>query len=263
MKNYDIKQKITIITSTLNCSISLQKTANSIREQTYKNIQWIIADGLSTDETIDVIKENCDIVSHWFSASDTGIYDAWNKACRYIEGDWTLFLGAGDVLENPETLEKCYWQLLTIPADYNFAYGKLQIEGKNGCLQTIHEKEFKPKWIDLNHSTPPHSATFTRSIILLNHLFDEQLKIIGDKYFMLEHSNGKYYDIKIGITIMDRFGISHELKNIPVIWNENIIISKRGPKIPISHKIKAYISNYKNIVLLKILGSENFKKFIK
>ena len=255
--------KITIITSTLNCDFALKKTAKSIRSQTFKNIQWIIVDGLSNDATLEVIKENLDIVSLWLSETDTGIYDAWNKACNYIEGDWTMFLGAGDVLESTDTLKNCYLQLLTVPNDYNFAYGGLKIENNNGFIQTLNSEDFKPRWIDLNYSTPSHSSTFTRSIILTNSPFDANLKIIGDKDFFLKHSNGKYYNIKIITTIMDRNGISHEIKNIPIIWKENKIISKRGPKVPFLHLLKAYLSNYKNIILLNILGSEKYKSINK
>ena len=61
---------------------------------------------------------------------------------------------------------------------------------------------------------------------------------------------------------MDMNGISHEIKNLPIIWKENIIISKRGPKIPLLHLIKAYISNYKNIILLKILGPNIYKRIV-
>jgi len=194
---------------------------------------------------------------------DCGIYDAWNKACNYIEGDWTMFLGAGDVLESTDTLKNCYLQLLTVPNDYNFAYGGLKIENNNGFIQTLNSEDFKPRWIDLNYSTPSHSSTFTRSIILTNSPFDANLKIIGDKDFFLKHSNGKYYNIKIITTIMDRNGISHEIKNIPIIWKENKIISKRGPKVPFLHLLKAYLSNYKNIILLNILGSEKYKSINK
>ena len=253
--------RFTIITSTLNCAITLKKTALSIREQVYTNIQWIIADGASTDGTLEVIKENIDIVTHWFSAPDSGIYDAWNKACALIDGDWVLFLGAGDIFVNKFTLEKCSRTIQNVPASYNFAFGWLMVGIGENRIEVVCKGDFNPVWMDLNYSTPSHSSTFTRSSILKSNPFDARFKIIGDKKFMLHHSNGKYYNLQQFITIMDVFGISHNVKNIPLIWRENIMISKMGAKPPLIHKVKAYIVNYRNVLMLVLLGAKNYAKW--
>lgn len=254
--------RITIITSTLNCASALMKTAFSIREQTYKNIQWIVADGASMDRTIEVVNQNLDIVTNHFSHADSGIYEAWNKACKFIDGDWTLFLGAGDILQASNTIQLCVNKLLTIPEDYNFAFGNIKIQSEHGSYEVQYQGEFNPVWMDLNYSTPPHSAVFTRSSILKNCPFDTRLKIIGDKKFMIQHSNNKYYNLETDVTIMDGLGISHELKNIPLIWNENIMISRDTPKAPLSHKIKAYAANYRNVFMLCLVGERCYKKWV-
>jgi glycosyltransferase involved in cell wall biosynthesis len=255
--------RLTIITSTLNCSAGLIKTAYSIREQSYQNIQWIIADGLSKDGTIDVIRNNCDIVCNWFSAPDSGIYDAWNKACVHIDGSWVLFLGAGDTFESKDTLKDCCIKLLTVPLEYSFAFGGIKIQGKNKYRIIKHLGEFHPVWMDLNYSTPPHSSTFTRSAILKNNPFDSQFSIIGDRKFMNLHSGGKYYNLEMFVTIMDEFGISHDIKNIPVIWKENIMISKTVLRAPLSHMIKAYIINYRNVFFLRLFGVRNYTRWFR
>lgn len=97
---------ITIITSTFNAGEQLRFTAQSIKNQTYPHIQWIIVDGKSSDNTIDIIEELGELVSVWFSEKDSGIYDAWNKALKYAKGDWIQFIGAGDELAEADTLEK-------------------------------------------------------------------------------------------------------------------------------------------------------------
>src|SRR5699024_5468308 len=97
---------ITIITSTYNVVQDLQWTIDSIREQTYPNIQWIIADGASTDGTVKMFEANSELIDYWFSEPDTGIYDAWNKALEHVKGDWLQFIGAGDELYGTSTLEK-------------------------------------------------------------------------------------------------------------------------------------------------------------
>uniref|UniRef100_UPI0018EAE01E glycosyltransferase n=1 Tax=Aquitalea sp. ASV11 TaxID=2795103 RepID=UPI0018EAE01E len=123
--------RITVITSTYNCAEALTKTAESIRCQSYKNIQWIIADGASTDATLSVIKQNSDIVSHWESEPDNGIYDAWNKACRHINGDWVIFIGAGDLFIDKDTVKRVAQTLVQLRNQYKKAalsrYVKLEI----------------------------------------------------------------------------------------------------------------------------------------
>ena len=94
---------ITIITSTLNCAASFAATADSIRNQTCRTAQWIVADGGSTDGTVDLIRQNTD-VSRWFSQPDSGIYDAWNRALDHARGEYVCFLGADDALHSPDTL---------------------------------------------------------------------------------------------------------------------------------------------------------------
>lgn len=255
--------RLTIITSTLNCAAGLIKTANSIREQCYQNIQWIVADGLSTDGTIDVIRNNADIVNYWFSAPDSGIYDAWNKACVYIDGVWVIFLGAGDIFESKDTLLDCCNKLLTVPLGYNFAFGGIKIQGKDKCKNIIYSGEFHPVWMDLNYSTPPHSSVFTRSALLKHNSFDQRFSIIGDRKFMNLHSGGKYYNLEIFVTVMDEYGISHDINNIPVIWKENILISKMVLRAPFSHIIKAYLINYRNIFFLRLFGVRNYTRWFR
>jgi len=240
----------------------LRKTASSIREQTYDNIQWIIADGASIDSTLDVINENIDIVSFWFSEPDAGIYDAWNKACNFIDGAWTIFLGAGDTFQTSDTLQDCCNKIMRIPLNYDFAFGNIKILGKHGCHEIVYEGEFCPVRLDLNYSTPAHSSTFTRSFVLKNNRFETRLKIIADSKFMITHSGGKYYNLKTNVTVMDGLGISHNVNNIPQIWKESLLIYKDSTRAPFLHIVKVYIVNYRNIFLLRLIGAKNYSRWM-
>jgi glycosyltransferase involved in cell wall biosynthesis len=255
--------KITIITSTLNCAAALKRTAKSIRNQVYKNIEWIIADGQSIDETVSVIQENSDIISFWLSETDNGIYEAWNKACKLINGEWVIFLGAGDTFESDLTLLNCAKTISKVPDEYNFVFGGLKIKKQEKYLEIYLNGNFIPIWMDLNLTTPSHSSTFCRSKILKTNHFDESFKIIADKKFMLSYSKNMYFNLQQFVTIMDEFGESHKISNIPVIWKENRILSKDGPNPPLMHVVKAFIINYKNLLLLYIMGTKNYEKWIK
>jgi glycosyltransferase involved in cell wall biosynthesis len=89
---------ITVITATFNAAKHLPRLAQSLRKQSCKNFNWIIADGGSTDDTLSIIKENDDIVSTVIFGPDFGIYDALNKAILKVNTEYYLVLGADDVL---------------------------------------------------------------------------------------------------------------------------------------------------------------------
>ena len=99
---------ISIIIPVFNAGKTLQSTIESILGQCYKNIELIIVDGESVDNTKDIIaqyKKNIDI---FICEKDNGIYDAMNKGIIAANGDWLLFLGGDDVLFNSEILTSIF-----------------------------------------------------------------------------------------------------------------------------------------------------------
>lgn len=89
---------IAIVTVTCNAANVLAGLIGSMRAQTERNFEWIVVDGASTDETIEIIKAAGDLVSTWISEPDFGIYDALNKAIHLSTSDYYLVLGADDRL---------------------------------------------------------------------------------------------------------------------------------------------------------------------
>ncbi len=88
--------KLSIITINKNNAYGLRKTIQSVINQTYSNIEYIIIDGASTDGSIDVIKKFEDKIDWWASEPDTGIYNAMNKGIKIATGDYCQFLNSGD-----------------------------------------------------------------------------------------------------------------------------------------------------------------------
>ena len=95
---------LTIITVVFNADKSIENTILSVIEQKkrYKNrnIEYIIIDGKSTDNTIDIIKKYNQYIDFWISEPDKGIYDAMNKGIDIAKGEYIFFLGADDILLN-------------------------------------------------------------------------------------------------------------------------------------------------------------------
>jgi len=219
-----------------------------------KSYEWIVADGASSDGTLGVITQNSDLITKSFSEKDSGVYDAWNSARKFIHGDWVIFLGAGDTFQSSDTLSQLSFKIQFVPESYNFAFGNLQLVDHTASRRICHTGVFTPRWVDLNLSTPPHSATLTRSSIVKNNPFDASFRIIADRLFMIRHSSGRYYNLDLDLVTMDGSGISNNYANIPEIWKENIRLSKLNPPGPLSHRLKAHATNRLRVAVAKTLG---------
>lgn len=92
------KNIVSVIIVTYNAETTIAACLKSIYEQSCKAIEVIIIDGASTDNTVQILKQNEHWITYWKSEPDKGIYDAMNKALPYISTDWVIFLGADDLL---------------------------------------------------------------------------------------------------------------------------------------------------------------------
>ena len=124
-----MKPIVSIITVCYNAEQDLKKTIESVRNQTYKNIDYVIVDGASKDGSVEVIKQNNDVVSRWISEKDGGLYYAMNKGLDLACGDYVLFLNAGDVFFEDTTLEK---MLACSQTSQDIYYGDTMILSSDG-----------------------------------------------------------------------------------------------------------------------------------
>lgn len=98
--------KISIITVSLDAVRTIEQTIQSVINQSYKDIEYIIIDGGSTDGTVDIIKKYESKINHWISEPDAGISDAFNKGVKLAKGDYINFQGADDYLWDNDVIEK-------------------------------------------------------------------------------------------------------------------------------------------------------------
>ena len=89
---------ITIITVVLNDEKNIEKTINSVVDQDYKNIQYIVIYGNSNDNSVSIINNYSKRIDTFISEPDKGIYDAFNKGLSYAKGDLIGFVNSGDLL---------------------------------------------------------------------------------------------------------------------------------------------------------------------
>jgi glycosyltransferase involved in cell wall biosynthesis len=100
--------KVSIITVCFNAEEYLERTIQSIVAQTYPHIEYLIIDGQSKDNTLDIVKKYEAHVDQWISEPDKGLYDAMNKGMQLATGDFVWFMNAGDEIRTPETLANMF-----------------------------------------------------------------------------------------------------------------------------------------------------------
>ncbi|URI09281.1 glycosyltransferase [Aquincola tertiaricarbonis] len=247
---------ITIITSTFNCQEALRETAASIREQHLSGLQWIIADGGSTDGTIGVIEENADIVSHWHSERDRGIYDAWNKAAAHVKGDWVMFLGAGDLLLANDSLERAARALDGVPTGTLLAYGGVALVDTQGrTIQYEREVDFS-RWHQGRPVLPCHQGVFQhRALLVTPQPFDSSLRICADAKLMLQ-AVAKAPPAYLGFDVAKMVvgGISTTTRGWLTMARENRrICEDLGLRSPLYHRV-GMVRLYAKLAVGKVLG---------
>ena len=138
--------KISIIIVCLNAGNLFECTIKSIFSQTYQNIEIIVIDGGSKDETIDVVNEYIDWLNVFISEPDNGIYDAMNKGISYASGDVVYFLNCGDYLSDVDVINNVVNFFLKNP-DFPIIYGDSIEYNFNGVQ--IYKKNFQKSIIHL------------------------------------------------------------------------------------------------------------------
>lgn len=132
--------KISIITIVYNGIDTLDKTIKSIVNQEYKDIEYIIIDGNSTDGTQNLIASYGDKISKWISEPDSGLYDAMNKGIKLATGDYLWFINSGDLIPEPTTLSAIFDSSITLDGD--IYYGDTMMIDIDGDI--IGERRLSP-----------------------------------------------------------------------------------------------------------------------
>lgn len=178
--------KISIITATFNSAKTISGCIASVNNQTYPDIEHIIIDGASEDNTIAIIKSQSNRVKKLISEPDKGIYDAMNKGVRLASGDIIGLLNSDDIYSDENVLSdimKCFNE----DPDLDVLYGNLVYVKKEDSDKIVRKwisKPYYPRFFE-HGNVPPHPALFLRSRVYKNAgLFELQYKFAADYEFM-------------------------------------------------------------------------------
>ena len=199
---------ITIITVSYNAASVIEETINSVLSQSYKDIEYIIIDGGSTDGTTEIIKKYANKLSYWISEPDKGIYDAMNKGINKANGKWINFMNAGDSFIDNNVIERV---ALSIDSYYGVAFGDTIInKNKQRIIHKANPFYNKKK---LHHKMGfNHQSTFVRTDLAKKYLFDLKYKLAADYNMIISlYRDGvQFKQLNFVIALYDLNGISNQ-----------------------------------------------------
>jgi glycosyltransferase involved in cell wall biosynthesis len=214
--------KLSIITINYNNLNGLKRTVESVVAQTWKDFEYIIIDGGSTDGSAEFISENKIHFAYWVSESDKGIYNAMNKGILQANGEYYLFLNSGDLLYSNEVLFIAHKELHT---DDLICFD-LIFRGNDDVKSTY------PNKINFSYllgSSLGHPSIFMKKNLFRNNKYDESLKFASDwKFFLLAlfKFNSTYRKVDNVLSIFYMDGISSKPCNEQLIYKERQCVLK-------------------------------------
>mgnify|MGYP002644585640 CR=1 FL=1 len=216
--------KVTVITVTYNAEKYIEETIKSVLAQNYKDYEYIIKDGDSTDNTDALIRKyiNNDIKKiEYIKGKDDGIYDAMNIAVCAAKGEWIIFMNAGDTFYDENVLRNIFCNQYANKVGVLYGHAFMKLINDRGFVQT-YDAEMLLK----GHSIC-HQAVLEKKQYLLKYPFEVTLKILADReHFLHLLSKGINFErVNMIVAREDRDGISST--NYPQFFCEEDIINKK------------------------------------
>lgn len=240
--------KISVITVCYNEAATIEKTLESIFNQTYQNIEFIVIDGGSTDGTLDIIEKYKDKIAYFVSEPDEGIYNAMNKGIKASSGEVLYFLNANDTLYSDDVLETVV--SVFEKENYDFVYGDLCFiePDKKNKIKT-QNKNLKDTIIQTKAVWHPASF-YKKSLFDRFGIYDENFFIAADHDFnmkILTNRKTKIFYLNKTIARFDKTGISSNKKYKKILKIENSLIFYKyafsTPLLKINYYLKCFFAD--------------------
>lgn len=155
--------KISIITVCYNSEETLEDTINSVAGQTYNDIEYIIVDGNSKDNTLKIVEKYPDVVTRWISEPDKGLYDAMNKGIKMASGDIIGILNSDDTFYSNTVLEEiaAFHTMNSIDA----SVGNIIQHKEDGKIVRVYSSKYwTPEKLKIGFMSPHPSIFFKREL---------------------------------------------------------------------------------------------------
>ena len=222
--------KISLVTVTFNSAKTLRDTIHSVLSQSYTNIEYIIVDGLSNDETVALIKEYEPLFQgrlKWISYKDKGLYDAMNKGIRMSTGDIVGIINSDDFYHREDVLEKVAQSFEV--GETEAIYGDVRFVNPDNLDRTVRyysSKRFVPSLFRFGFM-PAHPTFFTyRKYFDLFGYYKTNYKIAADyellvRFLYVHRLKSKY--LPLGFMKMRTGGASTASIKSNILLNKEIV----------------------------------------
>lgn len=229
--------KLSIITINYNNAYGLEKTIESVVNQSFTDLEYIVIDGGSTDGSVEVIEKYQQHISYWISEKDTGVYNAMNKGIEVAKGDYLLMLNSGDYLVNKEILT----QVFSKPSNADLIYGDILWDDNGSTFEGVFPDKLTFQFF--RDYSLGHQTTFIRrNLHTVVGLYDENYRIVSDwKFFMQAvcKYNASYEYLAVLISVCARDGLSCKPEN----WSK--VVAERESIL--KTEFAAYLPDYKKM----------------
>lgn len=217
------KPQVTVVTVCYNAVNEIERTMLSVLGQMYRDIEYIIIDGGSTDGTVDIIKKYANRLAFWVSEHDEGIYDAMNKGIRYATGEWINFMNSGDYFSSDAVFSDIFGRGKNYDG-VGVVYGNVSILEKWGTYEET------PENLSLMTKRFPfcHQSAFARTELMKKHLFDTRYSICADYKFFYDAWKGgtKFQYINLTVSCFNHSIDSQSGQNRLAVIHQNLAISE-------------------------------------
>lgn len=174
--------KYSIITVNFNNKEGLRKTIESVIHQTFRDFEFIIIDGGSTDGSTDILKEYDSQIDCWVSEPDGGIYQGMNKGIKKATGEYLNFMNSGDCFYANDILEK----VSEYPSDADFIVGKDYHYNSETHQGHASIQPSRTTMIHFFVATLDHQSSFIKRELFKDSLYDESYRLVSDWIFFTE-----------------------------------------------------------------------------
>ena len=221
--------KLSIITINRNNATGLEKTMRSVATQTFKDFEYIVVDGASTDGSVEVIKKLEPEFKHlkWVSEPDSGIYNAMNKGMRMASGEYFQILNSADCLASEDVIER---MLLALE---NSGYPSILYGNMIKCFpdgRKLLDRSFAGHditMLGMYKGTLNHNPAYIRRDLFDKYgFYDESLKIVSDWKWYLQaivFGGEKPQYVDIDVTLFDMTGISETNKDLDKAERQQVL----------------------------------------
>lgn len=174
--------KYSIITVNFNNKEGLRKTIESVIHQTFRDYEFIVIDGGSTDGSTDILREYDTHINYWVSEPDGGIYQGMNKGIKIAAGEYLNFMNSGDCFYDPDILEK----VSRYKSEADFIVGKDYHYNEETHQGHVSIQPPRTTMIHFFVATLDHQSSFIKRELFKDSLYDESHRLVSDWIFFTE-----------------------------------------------------------------------------